>query len=273
LRGLLELDRSSPGSVRVRRWKNGHAENFVGGASAHPWIEVAWVESGCAVYRVDGEEIRIGPGGAMIVPAQTEHQTTIFAGTRAGSIGLEPAVLAEVADEVGVRSVRTSAVSAGARIAQIGRMLSNEIGSNEPAEAILLDSLATALAVEALRLGPFGRAESARDARIRRVIDCIHTRYAERLSAEELAQVAGLSRFHFMRTFRRETGKSPHHYLQEVRINAAAQLLKRGRVNVTEAALSVGFTDLGRFSRAFKRQVGLRPSEVTRSVALRPQPR
>jgi AraC-like DNA-binding protein len=85
------------------------------------------------------------------------------------------------------------------------------------------------------------------------------------LSIDDLARTARMSRFHFSRVFRDEVGKSPYQLLVETRIERAQALLKSGQA-VTEAALSVGFMDLSRFSKAFRRQVGCSPSEYRKSA-------
>ncbi len=89
----------------------------------------------------------------------------------------------------------------------------------------------------------------------------MESRYAEPLGVDDLSRIAGISRAHFSRRFREALGLSPYQYLQRVRIDRARELLGRGH-GVTEAALSVGYRDLGRFAQAFRRQVGCAPSEL-----------
>jgi transcriptional regulator GlxA family with amidase domain len=98
-------------------------------------------------------------------------------------------------------------------------------------------------------------------------LDHIHSAYAEPLTVDDLARSAGMSRFHFSRLFHEQVGDAPYRYLLRVRIARAAELLRGGRHSVTEAALAVGFQDLGRFRRLFRREIGCRPSEVARRSA------
>lgn len=81
-----------------------------------------------------------------------------------------------------------------------------------------------------------------------------------------LAKQAGMSPYHFVRTFRHVFGKTPHQYLTGVRIDAAKNLLSGGDVSVTEACFEVGFASLGSFSSLFRRQVGRSPSAYQREV-------
>lgn len=75
----------------------------------------------------------------------------------------------------------------------------------------------------------------------------------------ELAEAAGLSRYHLVRVFAAETGLTPHRYLQAVRANRARDLLALG-VEPAEAAARVGFSDQAHMTRVFKALFGLTPA-------------
>jgi AraC-like DNA-binding protein len=74
-----------------------------------------------------------------------------------------------------------------------------------------------------------------------------------------LARRAELSRFHFVRAFRKEFETTPYRYLQERRIERAKQLLAAGDLSVTDVCFEVGFESLGSFSTLFRRLVGQPP--------------
>jgi AraC-like DNA-binding protein len=78
-------------------------------------------------------------------------------------------------------------------------------------------------------------------------------------SLPELARAAGLSRYHFLRTFKRVTGVTPHQWLLRARLRDAAQRLVTGRAPITEIALDVGFDDLSNFIRSFRAEFGVSP--------------
>ncbi|MCA9620465.1 MAG: helix-turn-helix transcriptional regulator, partial [Myxococcales bacterium] len=98
------------------------------------------------------------------------------------------------------------------------------------------------------------------DPRIRRAADAVEARFADALTVDDLARIAGMSRFHFCRQFRGQMGVSPYQHLVATRVRRAAELLRRGRYSVTETAFEVGFSDPGRFARAFRRHMGCAPS-------------
>jgi AraC-like DNA-binding protein len=78
-------------------------------------------------------------------------------------------------------------------------------------------------------------------------------------SLDELARAAGCSPFHLSRIFAGETGVSIPKYLRMKRIEKAAELLLGGKVNVTEAAMAVGYSSLSAFNKAFVEQTGVCP--------------
>lgn len=95
---------------------------------------------------------------------------------------------------------------------------------------------------------------------IRRVRDYLETHYAENVLLEQLAAIANLSPFHFLRAFRAETGLPPHAYLNQVRIERAKVLLTQGWPAV-QVAIETGFTDQSHLTKRFKGIVGVAPGQ------------
>ncbi|AVO46046.1 AraC family transcriptional regulator [Phreatobacter cathodiphilus] len=101
---------------------------------------------------------------------------------------------------------------------------------------------------------------------VHRVRDLIEARYAEDLSLAELAAVAGFSRDHLIRVFRRSVGITPHAYVVDVRVRRAQDRLRAGRAPA-EVAAEVGFADQAHLTRAFKARIGVAPAAYRRAVA------
>ncbi len=78
---------------------------------------------------------------------------------------------------------------------------------------------------------------------------------------DELAAVAGLSKYHFLRQFSRVVGMTPGAYLRSLRMCRAARLLRTTRDPIAKVARASGFTDHASFSRAFRRHAGLSPRQ------------
>lgn len=81
------------------------------------------------------------------------------------------------------------------------------------------------------------------------------------LRLEDIANEAGMSPFHFQRQYKKTTGLSPTRNLTEWRINRAKKLLADKSLSILEISTMLSYTDLPTFSKAFKRETGLSPSQ------------
>jgi len=79
-------------------------------------------------------------------------------------------------------------------------------------------------------------------------------------SLEALGQEVGCSPFYLSRIFSREVGLTIPQYVRNLRMERAAELLRSGRYNVTEAATEVGYASLSHFSKAFCETIGCCPA-------------
>jgi AraC-like DNA-binding protein len=101
---------------------------------------------------------------------------------------------------------------------------------------------------------------------LRRAKDLLRSRYTESLSLDEIANEAGIDKFHLCRAFRDEIGLPPHAYLVHLRIARAMDLL-RARLPASRVAAEVGIYDQSQLNRHFKRIVGLTPGQYARALA------
>jgi AraC family transcriptional regulator len=97
-----------------------------------------------------------------------------------------------------------------------------------------------------------------------RVVEYVEANLANPISLEDLAAQAGLSRFHFNRAFKAETGESPYQYVLRQRIESARYLLSERCLTVEQIAAAVGFRDASYFQKAFKTRTGINPSEFAK---------
>jgi AraC family transcriptional regulator len=84
---------------------------------------------------------------------------------------------------------------------------------------------------------------------------------ARPLELKDMAAVAGMSKYHFLRVFRRLTGMTPHRYLISARLRRAALSLASSRRPVIAVALDAGFGDLSTFNKTFRAVFGLTPTQ------------
>ncbi len=96
---------------------------------------------------------------------------------------------------------------------------------------------------------------------VERAICHMKVRLAEPLDLDQLARIAGISRFHLVRVFDELTGTTPHHFLACLRIQRAKDLLLVPGASITQVCMEVGYTSLGTFSTTFSNLVGLSPQE------------
>lgn len=99
----------------------------------------------------------------------------------------------------------------------------------------------------------------ARD-RVARTKELLALHLANPPTLEALGQAAGCSSFYLSRTFSREVGLTIPQFLRNLRMERAAELLRTGRYNVTEAAMQVGYSSLSHFSKAFCETTGCCPA-------------
>lgn len=97
--------------------------------------------------------------------------------------------------------------------------------------------------------------------RLAPVFAYIDDHYKEKLSVQQLADIAGLSRYHFSRLFKQVTDKSLIEYVNLIRINKAENMLRSKSMNISEIAMETGFSDIYYFSRTFKKLKKMSPTE------------
>lgn len=92
------------------------------------------------------------------------------------------------------------------------------------------------------------------------------TKYAmnhlhESIGVDDLAEVAGYSRFHFSRVFKQWYGDGPSHFLHEMRMKRAVRLLQTERKTIKEIADRCGFTDTSYFCKVFRKEFDISPEK------------
>ena len=92
----------------------------------------------------------------------------------------------------------------------------------------------------------------------------IHGHYMEELPLEKLAVLCGMSLYHFIRCFKRDSGLTPHAYIRAFRIRKARELLAQSDLPIAAVANLVGYGDASHFSALFRCAVGCLPREYRR---------
>jgi AraC family transcriptional regulator len=101
---------------------------------------------------------------------------------------------------------------------------------------------------------------------LRRCVEFMEAHLDEDLRLHELAREAGVSTSHFIRSFRRSTGQTPHQFLLHRRVRRAQSLMRDRRISLTEVALASGFADQHHLARVFRRIARVTPSSYRRAL-------
>ena len=103
--------------------------------------------------------------------------------------------------------------------------------------------------------------EGEREDYVRKCETYIRMNLHKKLRVTELAEYAGIDRSYLSRLFRAQKGYSPQQYILKMKMEAAAQHLKKKELSVKEVALCVGYEDPLEFSKQFHRQFQVSPTQ------------
>lgn len=136
-------------------------------------------------------------------------------------------------------------------------------GSTEQAEELALRMAAAALTFSSATPAHFVSSPSD-EKKMMAAVRLIEQEITAPLSLAHIASAVGMSRYHFLRAFRRITGQTPWQFLLSRRLTLAARHLSKGSISVVDAALLSGFTDLSEFNRRFRLHFGITPGSYRR---------
>jgi len=94
---------------------------------------------------------------------------------------------------------------------------------------------------------------------INRAIVFLRECYNSNFTLQEIANIANLSPYHFIKVFKSETGKTPFEYLTDIKIEKSKELLAQKKYSITEVGLLCGFTSASHFSTVFSKKIGVSP--------------
>jgi AraC family transcriptional regulator len=232
----------------------------------HETVSIAAVTAGTFQYRTGGGRAVLAPGGLLLGNAgacfECGHEHGV--GDHCLAFSFTPALLeAIVAGVPGARRT-TFAVPHLPPLPGLLPLLATAEAAREEKDAGELEELALRLAgaviatlAESLRPAP---TPSRRDER--RISDALRRieRHAhEPLALADLAREAGMSAYHFLRTFRQVAGMPPHQFVLRTRLHRAAVRLRTSDEPISTIAFDTGFGDLSTFNRRFRRLLGCSP--------------
>jgi len=238
---------------------------------SHQRYSIAAVVAGTFQYRTGAGSALLYPGAVMLGNAgacfECGHDHGV--GDRCVAFHFSPALFEEIAASAGGSGrYRFGAASlpAGADLApQLAEIGALAAGVRELAAGDIAIRLAERVIGAASGTAAKSARVSARDERrIARALRHIESRVAEPIDLEALSSVAAMSKYHFLRTFRRVTGLTPYQHVLGLRLKCAAVALRGADEPIAAIAYDAGFSDLSTFNRRFRAVFGQSPGEYRR---------
>jgi AraC-like DNA-binding protein len=266
----INFNHHSPEAI-VRRSRVTRAATFAGVTKG---VAVKYVGRGQELYTVGEERILLDAGEFLLLPAGTAY------GANPGAVGQATTgvcidFLANLPEESGFDFLYGGTF----RVADLGLAdLANWDTLPDPLAAAQIPNLQQEIKTfleSAVGLGdalhPVANQATTRRELSKSLLTArqyLHRYYAEDIVLADLARVAGLSKYHFARLFKRAFGITPLRMQTSLRMQAAANKIKLDRTSLTAIAQTVGYTDLATFSRHFRAHFGVPPSKWLQVAAL-----
>ncbi len=247
---------------------------------AHDFVELVVVSAGTGLHVINGRSYEVGAGDVCVFNLGATHGFEQARTLRMTNIMCSPGMLSDVGQDTrslpGFQALfvispsgegdyrcmmRVDAPRLVAAQALIARM-SHEFTRKDPGYQTALRSLLTQLVVYLSRQYSGQGVTVSGPATALRLADTVSymsSSYREPLTVTQLADMACLSRRHFLRQFKQVYGTTPLQYLLGLRLRHAADLLRSTSLPVTRVAFESGFADSNYFTRQFSARYGVSP--------------
>jgi len=238
----------------------------------HETACLAVVSEGTFYYRSSHGAALLVPGAVLLgnPGACFECGHDHSCGDRCLAFHLAPEFMDEIAAQLpGARTASFSTLQLPPLRSLMPVVAAAEI-ARDRGQAARLEELTVRLVAEVLSLQSGShrtRTPTARDiGRVWASVHWIAAHARKSLSLGQLARMASMSRYHFLRTFRAVTGTTPYQYLLALRLRHAFVDLERSPAPISTLVYNAGFGDLSTFNRRFRRLMRMTPREYRQSV-------
>lgn len=265
------------GGTRITgRWANPAYEGYVPPMGQHV-VAATFAGTGVAHARIDGKHTTAPAheGAITLAPMGHDGDWTITQPILVSNVYLSNEHLLGCAEQVaeGKSFELMDRVHATDRqLFAILRMISDEVDHPTYHSALFMDRLTDLLCFQLIRnhstLGDVVRGPQRGLAawQVRKVTAYMRANIATDLTLQDLADIVGLSRYHFCTAFRMATGSSPHEHLVRMRMKVAAELLTSSADSIASIGAAVGYKTPSAFSSVFSRVIGFTPSAFRRRL-------
>lgn len=249
----------------------------------HPELEFNVITRGTIEYYVENEHYTLCAGQGILKNANVLHMAEPAQNTPGAemfSIIMDAQFIAPARSVIYQKYV--------APLEQSQRLMCLPLSPDEPWQREILQALHGAYAQSQAESGPFelhihrlmcqvwqtlyehvhllperplSTSELTDQVRIKQMIAYIQTHFAEKITLEDIAAQASISRNSCLNCFRRVLGLSPMEYVIDQRLESALHLLLSSDGTIAETAIACGFGDASYFGKVFRRRLGLTPTQ------------
>ncbi len=243
----------------------------------HEFDKIVILVSGRVDYTVEGTSYRLEPWDVLLVRHHMIHRAAIDLSVPYERIiiYLDSAYVERFAPEAGLMDCFAAAEkrrcclmrpdeASAEQLRDALRRLENARDDELFGAQLLRGTLLVQLLVliNRITLSDSGREDSAGSSgRIAPALSYINENLSSELSIDDMAALCYLSRYHFMRLFKAQTGCTVHNYIRQKRLVLAARLIREG-MSASAAAAECGFSDYSAFHRAFTQTFRVSPGKI-----------
>lgn len=226
---------------------------WVGKRHTHPFLEIILVLSGKLAVEMGDMRVTLGPGDALLYPMNVPHTER--------AAGDEPSDFYAATVEADFHSPQIITQDMSGRMRMLSKWLIEEYYQMAPGKTALMQAFMRAFLAEYQRVSSQHRSELVETvhAYLRKNLD-------QRLTVTQIARQVNMSRAHFMRLYKRLTGKTPMEVLRTLRVEAARDLIITTDQPLRSIAPQVGFCDQYQLSRVFRKLLQVTPGHFRRQA-------
>jgi AraC family transcriptional regulator len=263
-----------PSSGRIAHWKHGALHDVVQPMADH--VIMTYIDTMQPLERRTGKSVTKGvarPGVVTIIPAGTSARWDIAGAVDVVQLYLPPIIIERISTEAG-KAMPTGLVERTGYLDPVtSRFLvtaAEALEGNSTLDAMFRQQITDLLATRLLS-AHVGTAVPLLPASgglspsvLRRALERLRSENDADVSLTALAADAGLSRFHFCRAFKASTGMPPNTWLRLYRLEQAKAMLRDPSISIVTIAAALGYASQTAFSAAFRKLIGISPSEFRR---------
>lgn len=265
--------------LAVYRWK-GSEKSFLVKLHWHDEAEIVFFEQGIFLVRVNMQEYRVhAPAFLFVMPGEIHAIEAVGAGKESAVVFDLKMLSFEYFDDVQYRIIRPL-LEGSIQLPQfiyeqdadwqtlisVYDRMQKESDRGTPDARIRVKACLYELLALFYEKERFQYAEARREydtdklADLKKILTYIQTDYGDKIAVQDMAKLLGMNAQYFCRYFKRLTGKTPNGYLNEIRVEKAAELLVETDRKIIDIAMTSGYDNMGYFIKRFTKQKGMSPS-------------